>query len=284
MEENMIQIESVHFGYKPRQKLFENLDLRIESGNIYGILGRNGAGKTTIFRLIGGLLFPDSGSVAVLGEDAAERNPKVLSELFFVPEEPFLPKISGSAYVKRYASLYPNFDSQQFDESMRSFEFELSENLHELSYGQKKKFLLSFALATNCSVVLLDEPTNGLDIPAKSSFRKILSGSIDETRAIIIATHQVRDIELLIDPIIIIEDSKVAFNKTAEEISRNLRVKLSEEQPDPAAAYYEKVFGGYAVLEKNESGKEDNIDLELLFNAVTSNAEKTNNLFAKEAG
>ena len=150
-----------------------------------------------------------------------------------------------------------------------------------MSYGQKKKFLLSFALAANCRITLLDEPTNGLDIPAKSAFRKVLSGSIDETKTIIIATHQVRDIEQLIDPVIIVEQSKVVFKRRAEEITRNMRVKLYEELPKEAV-YYEKVFGGYAVLEKNSGGKEENIDLELLFNAVTKSPDSIEGLFSGE--
>ena len=277
----MISINTVTFGYKPKSKLFQDLTVTIEDGNIFGLLGRNGAGKTTILRLIGGLLFPDSGTVSVLGHEAGERRPDMLSKLMFVPEEPYLPKISGGKYLSRYANLYPDFDMDRFNESRKSFEFDLSDNLGELSYGQKKKFLLSFALAANCQITLLDEPTNGLDIPAKSAFRKVLSGSIDETKTVIIATHQVRDIELLIDPIIIIEQSRIVFKRTAEEISKSMTVKLQEEMPKDSI-YHEKVFGGYAVLERNDGDREENIDLELLFNAVTSNPDGMNEIFTKE--
>lgn len=277
----MITMSAVNFGYKPGRKLFEDLNLTAEGGNIYGLLGRNGAGKTTILRLIGGLLFPHTGSVTVSGREAKERQPEMLADLIFVPEEPFLPKIPGTAYLSRYAPFYPRFDAKQFEESTEAFGFDVGENLGELSYGQKKKFLLSFALASNCRVTLLDEPTNGLDIPAKSGFRKVLSGSVDESKTIIIATHQVRDIELLIDPIIIIEQSKVVFQRSSEEISKNMRVRLQEKQPEEGV-YYEKVFGGYAVLEKNSGDREENIDLELLFNAVTTNPRQIESMFAGE--
>jgi ABC-2 type transport system ATP-binding protein len=277
----MITMNAVNFGYKPGRKLFENLNLTAEGGNIYGLLGRNGAGKTTILRLIGGLLFPHTGSVTVSGREAKERQPEMLADLIFVPEEPFLPKISGTAYLSRYAPFYPRFDAKQFEESTEAFGFDVGENLGELSYGQKKKFLLSFALASNCRVTMLDEPTNGLDIPAKSGFRKVLSGSVDESKTVIIATHQVRDIERLIDPIIIIEQSKVVFQRSSEEISKNMRVRLQEKQPEEGV-YYEKVFGGYAVLEKNSGDREENIDLELLFNAVTTNPRQIESIFAGE--
>jgi ABC-2 type transport system ATP-binding protein len=277
----MITMSAVNFGYKPKRKLFEDLNLTAEGGYIYGLLGRNGAGKTTILRLISGVLFPDSGTVSVVGRDAKERQPEMLADLFFVPEEPFLPKVPGTTYLSRYAPFYPRFDAKQFQESTETFGFDVGENLGELSYGQKKKFLLSFAFAANCRVTLLDEPTNGLDIPAKSSFRKVLSGSIDESKTIIIATHQVRDIELLIDPIIIIEQSKVVFQRNSEEISKNMRVRIQEDKPEEGV-YYEKVFGGYAVLEKNSGGREENIDLELLFNAVTSDPRRIESIFEGE--
>lgn len=275
----MIECRDVVFGYKQNKTLFKDFQLTLEEGNIYGLLGRNGAGKTTLFRLISGMLFPDQGKVTVFGKEAKERTAEMLEKLFFLPEEPYLPKISGTEYLKLYSPLYPKFNTEQFRESIGNFEFELKERLTELSYGQKKKFLLSFALATNCSVILLDEPTNGLDIPAKSSFRKLLTGSIDESKIVVISTHQVKEIELLIDPIIIIEHSTVVFKRTVEEISRELRVKLHEKEPENNAGYSEKVLGGYAVLEKNTAGREENIDIELLFNAVTQNPEKINSLF-----
>ncbi len=278
----MIECKALRFGYKPKKTLFKNFDLTIEEGNIYGLLGRNGAGKTTLLRLIAGLVFPLEGSVRVFGREARKRASEMLEKIFFLPEEPYLPKISGKDYIQRYAPLYPAFSHDQFATSLQSFEFDVADSLSEFSYGQKKKFLLSFALATNCPIIMLDEPTNGLDIPAKSQFRKLLTGSIDETKTIIISTHQVRDIELLIDPIIIIEHFKVVFNKSAEEISKNLRVNLQEAAPKDSSIYHEKVLGGYAVLGKNRQKREENIDIELLFNAVTTNPEIINDLFAEE--
>ncbi len=90
----------------------------------------------------------------------------------------------------------------------------LKKNLNGLSHGQRKKFLIAFALSTNCSLLILDEPTNGLDIPSKSLFRKILVSSVAEEQLVLISTHQVKDIETIIDTIVVLDEGKIMYNET----------------------------------------------------------------------
>lgn len=168
----MIQMHGIGFQYS-RKPLFDKLDLEIPKGNIYGLLGMNGAGKTTLLKLISGQLFSAEGHVSVLGYNPAERQPQMLQELFHLPEEFLLPRMRAAEYLKLYAPFYPRFDHVAFERYCAEFDLDMSQNLNELSFGQKKKFLLSFGLASNTSLLILDEPTNGLDIPSKSQFRRM---------------------------------------------------------------------------------------------------------------
>jgi ABC-2 type transport system ATP-binding protein len=275
----MIDIQDMSFGYK-KQVLFSHLRLSLDGGNIYGLLGKNGAGKTTLLKLICGLRLPQGGTCRVLGFDPATRPAGLLEEICFVPEDLRVPAIPMGLFVRLYAALYPRFSKEAFREHLVTFEMESSKNLSELSYGQKKKFLLAFALATGCRLLLLDEPTNGLDIPSKSQFRRLLARSGGSEQVILISTHQVRDMENLIDPIIILDQGKIVFQQPLMEAARRLSTRIEREEPvDPGVLYAEKTLGGWVVARENTNGEETPMDLETLFNTVIAGGEKVQALF-----
>ncbi len=279
----MIQIKDLTFGYTKSKPLFSQMNLSVEGGNIYGLLGKNGAGKTTLLKLAAGLLFPEKGTVSVLGSEAGKRKVSALSGMYYLPEEIYLPRMSGKSYTKIFSPFYPGFSTEQYNRSLEEFELDEGETLTEMSYGQKKKFLLTFGMATNCTLMLFDEPTNGLDIPAKSKFRKLLASNLTDDASYIISTHQVRDVENLIDPVIILHNRKIVFQKNSFQIAQRLSVKLYKEQPAEGVLHAEKVLGGYAVLGERTDEEESHVDIELLFNAVIKNPHSVNRLFSKEA-
>src|SRR5918993_3353892 len=180
----MIDIKNLHFSYK-NSKVFDNLNLQFQPGHIYGLLGKNGTGKSPLLKNIAGLLFPRQGTVTANGFIPGQRHPQFLRDVFMVPEEYYLPNISLASFIKNEAPFYPNFSKDQFNAYLQSFDVPLTSTLQNMSYGQKKKVLISFALATNTKILLMDEPTNGLDIISKSQFRKMLAESLDEERCII---------------------------------------------------------------------------------------------------
>ncbi len=279
----MVNIKKLSFEYKKDQNLFQNLTLDLEPGNIYGLLGKNGAGKTTLLKLVSGLLFPQSGKCEVLGFTPELRQPAFLRELYFIPEEFYLPPVKLDEFIKLYTPFYPRFDLDRFSEYRASFDLPDNGKLTSLSYGQKKKLLLAFGLATDCKLLILDEPTNGLDIPTKSQFRKLLAGSMNDDRTFVISTHQVRDMENLIDPVIILDEGQIIFQQNLGGVTDHLAVNLVPELPeDGEYLYSEKVLGGYAVMQKNTTGQDTKIDLELLFNAVINNRDKITELFGME--
>ena len=275
----MIQIDNLTFSYNKKQILFDQLNLNLPSGNIYGLLGKNGAGKSTLLKIIAGLLFPRMGNINVEGFQPKDRFPKFLSEFFLVTEEFELPSLTMECFVKISSPFYPRFNHSLFQEYITEFKIPREQKLSSLSYGQKKNFLLSFGLATDCKLLILDEPTNGLDIPSKSLFRKIVANAIHEERSFIISTHQVRDMENLIDPIIILDEGKIIFFQDSEKISQKISISRQTELPDNNAIYYESYLGGYTVVKENKSGEESKLNLELLFNAMMGNKEKMIEIF-----
>jgi ABC-2 type transport system ATP-binding protein len=277
----VVEISNLGFGYT-RERLFSGLDVHLDPGNIYGLLGKNGAGKTTLLKLICGLRFPQEGECRVLGYDPQRRPAELLQEICFIPEEFYVPPLNGSQYEALYAAFFPRFDHGAFQDYVREFQLDTRKKLSELSYGQKKKFLLAFGLASGSRLLLLDEPTNGLDIPSKSQFRKLLARAGDAERTILISTHQVRDMENLIDPIIILDEGKIIFQQPMEQVTRRLSVHLEPVEPAPGTGLYaDKVLGGYVVVSENKTGEDGQVDLEILFNAVTTNREGLRALFER---
>lgn len=274
----MLDIEKLSFAYKGAEELFDKLDLQLTTGNIYGLLGRNGAGKTSLLKIISGLLFPQTGECCFMEYKPRERLPHFLQEIYFIPEEFYVPSITANIYKNLYAPFYEKFDEQIFTNVLDEFGLPMDKKLTVLSYGQKKKFLVAFGLATNCKLLLLDEPTNGLDIPSKSRFRKLVASLLTDDKIFIISTHQVRDMENLIDTVVILDEGKIIFNQSIYEVSKRLAFEQVQ-APSVEHIYSEKILGGYLAIVKNQTEYESKVDLEVLFNAVITNGEKINRLF-----
>jgi len=264
----MIQIKDLYFAYPRQQALFGSLSMHLTAGSITGLLGKNGAGKTSLLKLLTGLLHPQSGEISVLDHNPRKREVSMLNDVLLVPEEFYFPAISIGDYTKAYSPFYPKFDSAMLDRILVEFELRTENNLQRLSHGQKKKFLIAFALSTRCKLLVLDEPTNGLDIPSKSLFRKILAGSLDEDQLVVISTHQVKDVENLIDKILILDNGKVIFQQTIAEISQKVCFISGTSNDVEGAIYSEAVPGGYRLMMPN-GHDETEVDIELLFNAIT---------------
>ncbi|MDX5481005.1 MAG: ABC transporter ATP-binding protein [Hymenobacteraceae bacterium] len=277
----MIKLSNLDFRYKKNKPLFENLSLTLQPGYIYGLLGKNGAGKSSLLKLIAGLLYPNSGESKVFGFDAQDRKPVMLQDIYLIPEEFNLPPISLSTFVKVNSVFYSKFSQNQLNAYLAEFELAEDAKLSTLSYGQKKKFLIAFGLATNARVLILDEPTNGLDIPSKSQFRKIMAAALDEDKIIIISTHQVRDLENLIDSIVVLERGNIIFNHSMAAISERLAFEYNlAGVPDEEIIYAEELQGRKAGITKNLAGYDSRVDLELLFNGIIKNPEAINESFA----
>ncbi|HTZ50572.1 MAG TPA: ABC transporter ATP-binding protein [Spirochaetia bacterium] len=279
----MVEIRGMSFGYG-RKKLFSGLDLELKPGNIYGLLGKNGAGKTTLLKLICGLRIAQEGTCRVLGFDPSARPAPMLEDICFIAEELAVPALLPRMYESLHAPFYPRFDHEALASYLGEFEIPTDKKLSELSYGQKKKFLIAFGLASRCRLLLMDEPSNGLDIPSKSQFRRLLARAGGTDQVILVSTHQVRDMENLIDPIIILDEGRIIFSQAMSAVGARLRAGIEPTEPaDDRVLYAEKTLGGYAVLRESAGGEETTVDLETLFNAVTAPGSKVRSAFERAA-
>ncbi len=264
----MLKFDNVSFSYSRRRgPVIKDFSFDIKPGGVYGLLGKNGVGKSTLLYLMAGALTPSRGEVLYLGVNTRLRLPSTLSDMFIVPEEFVLPTISIRDFVRVNSVFYPDFSSEDMRCHLDVFGMDEGVNLGELSMGQKKKALMSFALACNTPLVIMDEPTNGLDIPSKAQFRKAVTKYTAEDSVILISTHQVRDLENIIDPIIILDRQDVLLNASTEEISRKLFFDYSNERYE-GALYSEITPGGSIQVYPNLTGEESKVNIEALFNTV----------------
>ncbi|MDY4882054.1 MAG: ABC transporter ATP-binding protein [Muribaculaceae bacterium] len=282
--ENLImQVERIAFNYGWRQQksVFSDFSLSLERGKVYGLLGLNGAGKSTLIYLMAGLLTPKSGRVTIDGCNVRDRLPSTLGNLFVVPEEFELPHMSLKEYATLNGALYPRFS---YDDLLRNLElFDINpeiKSLSSLSMGQKKKVLMSFAFATHTDLMLMDEPTNGLDIPGKSQFRRLVAREMSDNRTIVISTHQVRDIDRCIEHVVIIDNSKVLLDESVARITSKLQFVENGTATDAQSAIYSQPsVMGYSIVVPNNGGDETEVNLETLFNATLGNSDKISEIF-----
>ena len=277
----MIRINNITFSYRRKaDDVLTNLSLSIEPGAIYGLLGLNGEGKSTLLHLMAGVLTPNAGNITIDDVDVRLRRPSTLSKLFIVPEEFSLPEISLENYVRINAPLYPNFNRDDMERYLKEFGLNSNINLQGLSMGQRKKVFISFALAANTPVMLMDEPTNGLDIPGKSTFRKVISMAASDDRTIIISTHQVRDIDKLLDHIIVMFNHKLLLNEPISEISRRLAfVESNDAELVEKALYCQSSVAGKSLVLPNDNDDDSEVNLETLFNLAIEKPEVITQLF-----
>lgn len=274
----MIDIKNFSFSYTKTQ-VFDNINLQFQKGAIYGLLGENGVGKTTLLKAISGLLKPTAGSCTVDEQVSFDRQPEFLQNIFLLPDEVPLPdSATPEKFFNDLAPFYPKQSGEMLQHLAGELKVDISRKFKEMSFGQQKKSLLACAMALNTDYLLLDEPTNGLDIPSKADFRRILSEKVGEEQTIIISTHQVKDVENLIDPIIIISNNSVLLDASVEKITDKLYFEYGGQQR-PDALYSEMMPGGYLNVLVNNGMGESQLNIEGLFNAVLRNQSTIRNLF-----
>ncbi|MCD4795012.1 MAG: ABC transporter ATP-binding protein [Bacteroidales bacterium] len=275
----MIKIKNLNFGYKKNKKLFSELNLELEKGKVYGLLGKNGSGKTSLLKQAAGLLYPNSGDIMLNDETPKKRSPRFLASYYLIPEEFETPGISMKTFIKITAPFYPGFNEDEFYKYLSEFKLETNGKLNNLSYGQKKMVLISFGLAANTPVLMSDEPTNGLDIPSKSMFRKIMASAVSEGKLFIISTHQVKDIEGIIDSVVVLENGKIIFNQSLESVSEKLCFKTIKNIDDENVLYHEKHLNTYEAVVRNTDEEHSRVNMELLFNSIIVENSKVVNEF-----
>lgn len=273
----MIEIKDLAFSYG-KTPILKSITTTLEEGRIYGLLGENGVGKTTLLTLLCGLKKVCSGSITTDGENPFDRTPTLLQNQFYLPDEVLPVAMKAECFAKERGAFWPDYDHSKFLEIMKEFENDPAKKMNQMSAGQLKKTYISLALACGCKYIFMDEPTNGLDIPSKTQFRSAIMKYTSDDSTIVISTHQVRDLENIIDPIIILDRQDVLLNASVEEITGRLYFDYGT-QLHPESLYSEQLPGGFIQVRPNTTGEDSKINVEALFNAVHKNKELIKGMF-----
>lgn len=276
----MIEVNDLAFSYG-KTPVLKSITTTLEEGRIYGLLGENGVGKTTLLTLLCGLKRVCSGSITTDGQNPFDRTPTLLQNQFYLPDEVLPIAMKAECFAKERGAFWPDYDHAKFLEIMKEFENDPAKKMHQMSAGQLKKTYISLALACGCKYIFMDEPTNGLDIPSKTQFRSAIMKYTTDDSTIVISTHQVRDLENIIDPIIILDRQDVLLNATVEEITSKLYFDYGT-QLHPESLYSEQLPGGFIQVYLNSTGEDSKINVEALFNAVHKNKELIKGMFSNK--
>lgn len=274
----MIEIKDLAFSYG-KTPILKSITTTLEEGRIYGLLGENGVGKTTLLTLLCGLKKVCSGSITTDGENPFDHTPTLLQNQFYLPDEVLPVAMKAECFAKERGAFWPDYDHAKFLEIMKEFENDPAKKMNQMSAGQLKKTYISLALACGCKYIFMDEPTNGLDIPSKTQFRSAIMKYTSDDSTIVISTHQVRDLENIIDPIIILDRQDVLLNASVEEITSKLYFDYGT-QLHPESLYSEQLPGGFIQVYPNSTGEDSKINVEALFNAVHKNKELIKGMFS----
>ena len=276
----MIEIKDLAFSYG-KTPILKSITTTLEEGRIYGLLGENGVGKTTLLTLLCGLKKVCSGSITTDGENPFDRTPTLLQNQFYLPDEALPVAMKAECFAKERGAFWPDYDHSKFLEIMKEFENDPAKKMNQMSAGQLKKTYISLALACGCKYIFMDEPTNGLDIPSKTQFRSAIMKYTSDDSTIVISTHQVRDLENIIDPIIILDRQDVLLNASVEEITSKLYFDYGT-QLHPESLYSEQLPGGFIQVYHNTTGEDSKINVEALFNAVHKNKDLIKGMFSNK--
>ena len=273
----MISFNQLGFRYRLGSQVFRDFSMTLSPGHVYGVLGENGVGKSTLMKLASGVLIPTAGSVTIDGRNASLREEATMAKIIYLPEEFSLPALTLDEFRKVTTPFYPSFSDESFEECCRVLDVVRDRRLDKLSMGQRKRAYLAFAFACRAEWLLLDEPTNGLDVAAKEAFRRLVARYVDEGQSIIISTHSVREIDSLIDHLIILDRKGIVLDASIGEIGSRLRFGRCSAEEEPL--YSESTLAGTSGVVVNTTDEESPVDIEMLFMASLRSTERLRRLF-----
>lgn len=273
----MISFNQLGFRYRLGSQVFRDFSMTLSPGHVYGVLGENGVGKSTLMKLASGVLIPTAGSVTIDGREASLREEATMAKIIYLPEEFSLPALTLDEFRKVTTPFYPSFSDESFEECCRVLDVVRDRRLDKLSMGQRKRAYLAFAFACRAEWLLLDEPTNGLDVAAKEAFRRLVARYVDEGQSIIISTHSVREIDSLIDHLIILDRKGIVLDASISEIGSRLRFGRCSAEEEPL--YSESTLAGTSGVVVNTTDEESPVDIEMLFMASLRSTERLRRLF-----
>ena len=264
----MIRAENVYFRYGNGKTVLRDINAEFRNGRIYGLLGMNGSGKTTLLKLLAGLLFPRQGRVTMDGNDIPARGIGTLMEIFLMQSGFRFGRTSLKQFLRLHSGFYPHFSMDILEDCLRETGLGMDiPDLDRISLGEKQKVMSAIAIASGSGFLLMDEPSEGMDIPSRKIFRKLLLRHLKEKQTAVISTHHVEELsDILSDIVILGSNGDIAFAGSVEDISE--RFAFGTSRSAEGALYSEPCPEGYRIIRRNDSGESGEMNLEMLFNAA----------------
>ncbi len=270
----MIELKNVTFTYRgAKRPAVADLSAKVGSG-LYLLAGENGAGKTTLLHIIAGLDRPQTGSCKIDSYLSSSNNPAEMGNVFILEDFMKFPGKTIREFKKLHSRFYPNFSEDIFNENLKAFGQTGNEPMDSHSLGNLKKAQLSYVIALGVKVLLLDEPTNALDIEGRETLRKLIATNINHDQTIIVSTHSVADLDKLFDGALIMQQSRLLFAGTEEDVAEKLAFEYSKD-PDPDALYSENAAGRYVNIFPADGHDETRVDWKTLYLALHSEKSKS---------
>ena len=284
----MIRLNDLTIGYGHRI-LLQHASATIPAGELVALVGRNGTGKSTLLRAIAGLGERLGGEIRLDGHSLETLSPQQLATTvsFVTTERVRIPNLRCEDVVALGRAPYTNWIGrvQEQDKAIVERSLELvgmaafaGKTMDRMSDGECQRVMIARALAQDTPIILLDEPTNGLDITSRQALKRIISRSMDDESTLLISTHQAHDFENLLDHLVILGKGEILLNRSLDEISNRLLFARTDILP-AESIYSEQDLAGHFSILPNEDGEENTPDIELLYKAVLQQPEKIKSMF-----
>jgi len=213
-----------------RHRVLRDFDLGIESGRVYGLLGRNGEGKTTLARILMGVIPADAGGIYYRGRKIAFRDSAYKREFGYIPEDPFFyEEMTVQGSMDFNARFYPRWDRKRAAADLERFALDSKARIRTFSRGMKLKLELAMALAASPEFLILDDPTSGLDVPTRRDFlRDIIRELAASGTTILFATHLVHELERIVERLLILHGGRLVLDEDFDKVKAQTRMNLED--------------------------------------------------------
>ena len=206
--------------------VLKDINISLEKGKIVGLLGKNGAGKTTIIKLINGLLTPTSGTISVDGHPVGVESKKAVS---YLPERTYLNKsMSVAETIKYFADFYEDFDTEKAHKLVKDFDIDESAKLNKLSKGMQEKVQIALVMSRHAKLYIMDEPLGGVDPATRDYILDTILQNFDDGASMLISTHLISDIERILDEVIFIDHGEIKLQSDADALRAKHKKSIDE--------------------------------------------------------
>ncbi|MCO4746350.1 MAG: ABC transporter ATP-binding protein [Proteobacteria bacterium] len=243
----VLHTEGIQFAYG-RRSVLRGVELKVERGQVYGFLGRNGAGKTTTLQILLGILIPNSGIIHFAGRSVGRTTPGMKQRIGYVSQhQHFYEWMSCHRLGRFVAGFYPSWDQASFNKRLHDLKIEPKQKVGTLSGGSKMKLAMALALATQPEILILDEPTAGVDPIARREILDMMrTAAQDENRTVLFSTHNIYEVGQIADVVGVLHEGELVYQGAVGEFVAHVRNATGEalEDGDLEAAFVALVVDG----------------------------------------